>query len=145
VSWKGDAQKSGGIATNIGVHFFDMLQWVFGRVLECSVHVSTAESAAGYLELERARVRWFLSIDDRTLPAQVRSKGQRTYRSITVDGQEVEFSDGFTDLHTATYRDILSGGGYRLSDARPSIELVHKIRHAPVLLERERAHALLRT
>ena len=143
VSWKGDAQKSGGIATNIGVHFFDMLQWVFGRVLECSVHLSTAESAAGYLELERARVRWFLSIDDKSLPAQVRARGQRTYRSITVDGQEVEFSEGFTDLHTATYRDILAGGGYRLSDARPSIELVHKIRHAPVKLEPERAHALV--
>ncbi|MDB4976343.1 MAG: oxidoreductase domain protein [Myxococcaceae bacterium] len=143
VSWKGDAQKSGGIATNIGVHFFDMLQWVFGRVLDCSVHMATPETAAGHLELERANVRWFMSIDPRTLPPEVQERGQRTYRSITVDGEAVEFSEGFTDLHTATYRDILSGGGYRLSDARPAIELVHRIRHAPILAERHSAHPLL--
>ncbi|MDB4986241.1 MAG: UDP-N-acetyl-2-amino-2-deoxyglucuronate dehydrogenase [Myxococcaceae bacterium] len=144
VSWKGDAQKSGGIATNIGVHFFDMLQWVFGRVLDCSVHMATPETAAGHLELERANVRWFMSIDQSTLPPEVQAKRQRTYRSITVDGEAVEFSDGFTDLHTETYRDILAGGGYRLSDARPAIELVHRIRHAPVLAERHSAHPLLR-
>jgi UDP-N-acetyl-2-amino-2-deoxyglucuronate dehydrogenase len=130
VSWKGDPQKSGGIATNIGVHFFDMLQWVFGRVLESQVHLATPQSAAGYLELERARVRWFLSIDAQTLPPELRARGQRTFRSITVDGEEVEFSEGFTDLHTATYRDVLAGGGYGLNDARPAVELVHRIRHA---------------
>ena len=115
-----------------------MLQWVFGRVLACTVHVATAETAAGYLELERARVRWFLSIDARTLPSAVRAKGQRTYRCISVDGHEVEFSEGFTDLHTETYSDILAGGGYRLADARPAIELVHRIRHATVGVSPER-------
>jgi UDP-N-acetyl-2-amino-2-deoxyglucuronate dehydrogenase len=143
VSWKGDPQKSGGIATNIGVHFFDMLQWVFGRVLESRVHLTTPESAAGYLELERARVRWFLSIDQGTLPPEARQRGQRTYRAITVDGEAVEFSEGFTDLHTATYRDILAGGGYRLRDARPAIELVHRIRHAKVEVDREQVHPLV--
>jgi UDP-N-acetyl-2-amino-2-deoxyglucuronate dehydrogenase len=142
VSWKGDAQKSGGIATNIGVHFFDMLQWVFGRVLECTVHLADLETAAGYLELERARVRWFLSIDANTLPAQVHAKGQRTFRSITVDGEAVEFSDGFTDLHTASYRDVLTGGGFGLDQARAAIELVHRIRHAPRVAEPERTHPL---
>lgn len=145
VSWKGDLQKSGGIATNIGVHFFDMLQWVFGRVLDCTVHQCTPETAAGYLELERARVRWFMSIDASTLPVEQREKGQRTYRSITVDGNAVEFSEGFTDLHTATYRDVLSGGGFRLSEARPAIELVHRIRHAPVAAARASMHPLLAT
>jgi UDP-N-acetyl-2-amino-2-deoxyglucuronate dehydrogenase len=145
VSWKGDVQKSGGVATNIGVHFFDMLQWVFGRVLACTVHVATPDTAAGYLELERARVRWFLSIDAETLPPAVRAKGQRTYRSITVDNEAVEFSEGFTDLHTETYRDILSGGGYRLSDARPAIELVHRIRHASISNDRAEVHPLVDT
>jgi UDP-N-acetyl-2-amino-2-deoxyglucuronate dehydrogenase len=132
VSWKGDESKSGGIATNIGVHFFDMLQWVFGKVQDHHLHVKDPNVAAGYLELEHARVRWFLSIDERTLPAEVREKGQRTYRSIRVDGEELEFSEGFTDLHTETYRDILNGGGYGLSDARPAVQLVHDIRHATV-------------
>ncbi|HEX5656019.1 MAG TPA: Gfo/Idh/MocA family oxidoreductase [Polyangiales bacterium] len=139
VSWKGDLQKSGGIATNIGVHFFDMLQWVFGRVHACEVHVATAETASGYLELERARVRWFLSIDAKTLPAS--ANGKRTFRSITVDGQEVEFSEGFTDLHTASYRDVLAGGGFGLNDARPAVELVHRIRHAAARAS-ERMHPL---
>lgn len=146
VSWKGDKEKSGGIATNIGVHFFDMLQWVFGRVVGSELHVSSEHTAAGYLELERARVKWFLSIDASSLPAAVQSKGQRTYRSIRVDHHEVEFSEGFTDLHTATYRDVLTGGGYRTSEARPAIELVHRIRHAPVQATREHMHPLaLRT
>jgi UDP-N-acetyl-2-amino-2-deoxyglucuronate dehydrogenase len=142
VSWKGDPQKSGGIATNIGVHFFDMLQWVFGRVHASELHVSTSETAAGYLELERAQVRWFLSIDAKTLPAAARERGQRTFRSITIDGEEVEFSEGFTDLHTASYRDVLSGGGFGLNAARPSIELVHRIRHATPLRALERMHPL---
>lgn len=142
VSWKGDAQKSGGIATNIGVHFFDMLQWVFGPVRTCTVHQLSAEAASGYLELARARVRWFLSIDAQHLPPAVASKGQRTYRSIQVDGEEVEFSEGFTDLHTATYRDVLAGGGFGLRDARPAIELVHQIRNATPREERAQMHPL---
>jgi len=142
VSWKGDVQKSGGIATNIGVHFFDMLQWVFGPARESSVHLATPDTAAGYLELERARVRWFLSIDAGTLPAEIAAKGQRTYRSIRIDGEELEFSEGFTDLHTASYRDVLAGGGFRLPEARAAIALVHQIRHAPVRDEREHMHPL---
>lgn len=145
VSWKGDQQKSGGIATNIGVHFFDMLQWVFGRVLESEVHVSSAETASGYLELERARVRWFLSIDANTLPFEVRARGQRTFRSIAVDGEQVEFSEGFTDLHTATYRDVLAGGGFGLQDARPAVELVHRIRHSTAAPVESRMHPLALT
>jgi UDP-N-acetyl-2-amino-2-deoxyglucuronate dehydrogenase len=144
VSWKGDVAKSGGIATNIGVHFFDMLQWVFGKVVHCELHMSTAETAAGYLELERARVKWFLSIDGRMLPESVKAKGQRTYRSIRVDESELEFSDGFADLHTATYRDVLGGGGFRCSEARAAIELVHRIRHAAVRPDREQMHPFVR-
>jgi UDP-N-acetyl-2-amino-2-deoxyglucuronate dehydrogenase len=128
VSWKGDAQKSGGIATNIGVHFFDMLQWVFGKAQHNELHVLTDDVAAGFLELEHARVRWFLSIDQDTLPPEVRAKNQRTYRSIRIDGEELEFSEGFTDLHSATYRDILAGRGFGLNDARAAITLVHDIR-----------------
>ncbi len=120
-SWKGDLAKSGGVATNIGIHFFDMLSWIFGRATASTVHLNDLHSAAGVLELERARVRWFLSIDAEHLPDEQRTKGQRTYRSIRVGGEEIEFSEGFGDLHTATYRDILEGGGYGLRDARPSI------------------------
>jgi UDP-N-acetyl-2-amino-2-deoxyglucuronate dehydrogenase len=138
VSWKGDLQKSGGIATNIGVHFFDMLQWVFGRVHHAEVHIATPETASGFLELERARVRWFMSIDAKTLPSA--ANGKRTFRSITVDGQEVEFSEGFTDLHTETYRDVLAGGGFGLNDARPAVELVHRLRHALPTFDASRAH-----
>ncbi len=142
-SWKGELSKSGGIATNIGVHFFDMLLWVFGDIVESTLHLSTPETAAGYLELERARVRWFLSIDTDTLPPEIKAKRQRTYRSIQIGQEQLEFSEGFTDLHTETYRDVLAGGGFRLSEARAAIELVHRIRHAPPQLERERMHPLL--
>jgi UDP-N-acetyl-2-amino-2-deoxyglucuronate dehydrogenase len=142
VSWKGNVEKSGGIATNIGVHFFDMLQWIFGAPVSLDLHLSTANTAAGYLELERANVRWFLSIDESTLPESVRARKQRTYRSIRVNGEELEFSEGFTDLHTATYQDILGGGGFGLREARPAIELVHKIRHARVSQNRDTAHPL---
>lgn len=127
VSWKGDEAKSGGIATNIGVHFYDMLSFVFGELCEHSVHTRTASHAAGYMEFNRARVRWFLSVDRNHLPAHT-PKGQATYRSITVDGDEVEFSGGFTDLHTRSYQDILSGGGFGIDEVRPSIELVSSIR-----------------
>lgn len=128
-SWKGDINKSGGIATNIGIHFFDMLAWVFGSVKRNVVHQLTNDSASGFLELEKARVRWFLSIDYNDIPADVRAKGKRTYRSLTMEGQEIEFSDGFTDLHTTSYQDILSGGGFGLKEARVSIQTVYEIRN----------------
>lgn len=129
-SWKGDSSKSGGIATNIGVHFFDMLSWIFGKVQENRVHVHEKDRASGYLEFENARVRWFLSIDANYLPETVRKQGQTTFRSITINGEELEFSGGFADLHTLVYRDILSGLGYGLEDARTAIEIVHDIRNA---------------
>lgn len=129
-SWKGDVTKSGGIATNIGVHFYDMLSWVFGEVKTNKVHVHTHDRAAGYLEFDRARVRWFLSINADTLPDSVREKGQTTYRSITIDNEEIEFSKGFTDLHTASYQHILDGQGFGIAEARQSIEIVHDIRTA---------------
>ena len=127
-SWKGDTIKSGGIATNIGIHFFDMLIWIFGKVTHNVVHVHTHDRAAGFLQLEKARVRWFLSINENTLPEQVKKKGQRTYRSITMEGNEIEFSDGFTDLHTKSYEAVLAGNGFPLMEALPSIEVVHTIR-----------------
>lgn len=137
-SWKGDVSKSGGIATNIGVHFYDMLSWIFGEVKQNTVHIHTHDRAAGYLEFERARVRWFLSINYDVLPEEVKAKGQRTYRSITIEGEELEFSGGFTDLHTKVYEDIIEGKGYGLEDARQAIEIVHKIRNSePIGLKGE--------
>ncbi len=133
VSWKGDVQRSGGIATNIGVHFFDMLSWVFGRQQRSIVHVNERDVAAGYLEFERARVRWFLSIDANHLPEKAKLAGDATYRSIKINGEELEFSKGFADLHTATYADILAGRGFGLEDARASIETVFDIRHAEAI------------
>ncbi len=127
-SWKGDISKSGGIATNIGVHFYDMLSFVFGAVKKNVVHVHKHDRAAGYLEFDRARVRWFLSINYDVLPDEIKAKGQRTYRSITIEGEEFEFSSGFTDLHTKVYEGILKGDGYGLEDARQAIEIVHNIR-----------------
>lgn len=127
-SWKGDLAKSGGIATNIGIHFFDMLIWIFGPVQENIVHLHTHDRAAGFLQLEKARVRWFLSINADTLPAAARAQDKRTYRSITVDGQEVEFSEGFTDLHTRSYEAILAGHGFGIQTILPAIELAHAIR-----------------
>ena len=142
-SWKGDLFKSGGVATNIGVHFFDMLTWIFGPVKRSVVHTSSAQSMAGALELDRANVRWFLSISTDDLPAQVVSKGGRAFRSLKLDGQEVEFSDGFTDLHTTSYRNILEGKGYGVQDARSSIELVHEIRNATPIGRIGEYHPLL--
>ncbi len=127
-SWKGDITKSGGIATNIGIHFFDMLVWVFGDLTMNKVHLHTHDRAAGYLEFKKARVRWFLSINDQVLPEEIKKKGQRTYRSITVDGNEVEFSDGFFDLHTQSYQNIIEGKGFGLEEAKQSINIVHNIR-----------------
>ncbi len=129
ISWKGDVQKAGGVATNIGVHFFDMLSWIFGDVNENTVHLLNHNKAAGFLQLERARVRWFLSVDFNDIPKQIKERGQRSYRSITIEGNELEFSEGFTDLHTISYREILEGRGYGLADARKSIQTVYEIRN----------------
>jgi len=127
-SWKGDLNKSGGIATNIGIHFFDMLLWIFGPTKENIIHVHAHDRAAGFLHLQRARVRWFLSISADTLPDEIRKKGQQTFRSLTLEGHEIEFSDGFKDLHTKSYQQILEGKGFKLETALSSIELVHAIR-----------------
>lgn len=129
ISWKGDKQKSGGIATNIGVHFFDMLSWIFGDVKENVVHLMEPNKAAGYLQLKKARVRWFLSSDYNDIPQNIKEKGQRTFRSIAIEGTELEFSEGFTDLHTESYKEILKGRGYGLTDARTSIQTVYQIRN----------------
>ncbi len=129
-SWKGDEKKSGGIATNIGVHFFDMLHFIFGKLQQNQVHHSANTKAGGYLEYEQARVRWFLSVDIADVPEPIRNKGQRTYRSITVNGEEIEFSGGFTDLHTRSYEEILAGRGFGLEDNRVAIETVSHIRSA---------------
>jgi UDP-N-acetyl-2-amino-2-deoxyglucuronate dehydrogenase len=129
-SWKGDISKSGGIATNIGVHFFDMLGWIFGELKSNTVHLNEKDRAAGYLEFSKARVRWFLSINAETLPISVKDKNQTTYRSITVDGEEIEFSGGFTDLHTRSYAEILNGNGFSVETTKKSIEIVHHIRNA---------------
>ena len=138
ISWKGDESKSGGIATNIGVHFYDMLSWIFGGVKTNIVHLREKDKSAGYLEFEKARVRWFLSINEDSLPKQVRESGQRTYRSITVDNEEIEFSGGFTELHTKSYHEILKGNGFGLIDAKQSIEIVHDIRNTGVVLKGEK-------
>ncbi len=127
-SWKGTEKKSGGIATNIGVHFFDMLNFVFGDLQENRLHVREDRKAAGYLEYEHARVRWFLSIDLEDVPAKAREGGQRTYRSITCDGEEIEFSGGFTDLHTRSYEEVLAGRGFGLAESRTAVETVASIR-----------------
>lgn len=129
-SWKGDEKKSGGIATNIGVHFYDMLHFIFGALQENVVHYSDDTMAAGYLEYEKARVRWFLSVDYKYVPESAKSQGQRTYRSITVDGEEIEFSGGFTDLHTRSYEEILAGRGFGLAENRVAIETVSYIRNS---------------
>lgn len=137
-SWKGDVSKSGGIATNIGVHFYDMLSWIFGDIQENNVHVHEKDKAAGYLEFENARVRWFLSINADYLPDAIKAKNQSTFRSITIDGEELEFSGGFTDLHTMVYKDIIEGKGYGLEAARTAIEIVHNIRNTtPIGLKGE--------
>lgn len=130
VSWKGDTSKSGGIATNIGIHFFDMLSWIFGTVRKNIVHLYEPRKAGGYLELERARVRWFLSIDSKDLPVDPQHSKRMTYRSVTVDGKEIEFSDGFGDLHTESYRQILAGKGFRPMDVLNSVIIASDIRNA---------------
>jgi UDP-N-acetyl-2-amino-2-deoxyglucuronate dehydrogenase len=128
-SWKGEIAKSGGIATNIGIHFFDMLLWIFGPVKSMNVHTLDEEHARGSLSLERANVNWFLSINFDHIPEAVKSQGKRTFRTLSIDNEDLEFSEGFTDLHTKSYQEILSGRGFGILDAKPSIDLVHTIRH----------------
>ena len=140
VSWKGRADRSGGIVTNIGIHFFDLLAWLFGPVSRSEVHLRDDQRAAGILELERADVQWFLSTDAADLPFAPKPGGKTTFRSITVDGEEVEFSEGFTDLHTRVYEETLAGRGFGIADARPSVELTSRIRQADVRAGSADAH-----
>lgn len=144
-SWKGDVSKSGGVATNIGIHFFDMLSWVFGGIKKNIVHLLSEDSAAGVLELEKANVRWFLSIDYNNVPEPLKASGKRTYRSLTLEGKEIEFSDGFTDLHTKSYQHILEGKGFGLKEARPSIQTVYEIRNQPIAPLQGDFHPMLKT
>jgi len=127
VSWKGDPKKSGGPSMNIGVHFFDLLIWLFGDAGRIEVHLNEPRRMSGFVELDRARVRWFLSVDEADLPASVKAAGKFAYRSMTMDGAEIEFSEGFTDLHTKAYQQVLAGKGFGIQEARPAIELVHRI------------------
>lgn len=144
VSWKGDVQKSGGIATNIGVHFFDMLAWIFGDVKKNIVHISQPKRAAGMLELQKARVRWFLSLEREDLPVKPEPGKPMTYRSITVDGQEVEFSEGFGDLHTESYKKILAGEGFTTKDVFTSVKIVSDIRRAEPIGLKSDYHPILK-
>lgn len=144
VSWKGQLEKSGGVATNIGIHFFDLLLWLFGQVEDVHVYHSDARRMSGFIELEKARVRWFLSVDHDDLPLMAKKANKNTFRSITVDGQEVEFSEGFTDLHTRVYERILAGQGFGISDARPSIELTYRIRQSQISHPDTMAHPFLK-
>ncbi|HIE58223.1 MAG TPA: Gfo/Idh/MocA family oxidoreductase [Anaerolineales bacterium] len=143
-SWKGDVEKSGGVATNIGIHFFDLLMWLFGEAGEIRMYHADRYRMSGYLELERAKVKWFLSTNHNDLPFPAEPGKLSTYRSITVDGEEIEFSGGFTDLHTRVYEQTLAGKGFGIDDARPSIDLVYRIRQTPISPLDEMAHPLLR-
>jgi UDP-N-acetyl-2-amino-2-deoxyglucuronate dehydrogenase len=143
VSWKGSVERSGGVASNIGIHFFDLLLWLFGPVVESDVHLAAPTRMAGLLELERATVRWFLSTDRQDLPFVAEPGHRTTFRSIVVDGEEVEFTDGFTDLHTRVYEGVFAGRGFQIADARPSIELAYRIRHAPVTSPGAEPHPML--
>ncbi len=142
-SWKGDEQKSGGLASNIGVHFFDMLHLVFGNLQESRVFLKSSDTCSGYLEFEKARVRWFLSINSKNLPDSAKLKGEPTYRSIKMNNEELEFSNGFKDLHTKSYEEILKGNGFGLEEAKTSIEIVQSIRNAEVLPANGVSHPLL--
>jgi UDP-N-acetyl-2-amino-2-deoxyglucuronate dehydrogenase len=143
VSWKGNHERSGGLATNIGIHFFDLLLWLFGGARRCEVHLREEGRTAGFIECERAEIRWFLSVRAGDLPFQPEPGGRTTFRSITVDGAAVEFTEGFTDLHTRVYEEVLAGRGFGLDTARPSIELTHRIRHAPVTAASRDLHPAL--
>lgn len=143
VSWKGDPHKSGGVAMNIGVHFFDLLMWLFGDVERNEVHIHETRRMGGMLELKRARVRWFLSVEAEDLPEGALDAGKHAHRSITMDGHEIEFSGGFTDLHTRSYQAVLDGHGFGIDAVRPSIELVHRIRQSEVVDHRGEGHPLV--
>jgi UDP-N-acetyl-2-amino-2-deoxyglucuronate dehydrogenase len=143
VSWKGSLERSGGLTMNIGIHFLDMLLWLFGAAEHYEVHLATPRRMAGALELQRARVGWFLSLNEDDLPDRCRQRGQSAYRSIRIDGQEVDMSQNFTDLHTEVYRQVLGGRGLGIEDARPSIELVHAIRQQAVVSPRMPRHPFL--
>jgi UDP-N-acetyl-2-amino-2-deoxyglucuronate dehydrogenase len=143
VSWKGDYEKSGGVATNIGIHFFDMLLWLFGDAVESRVYYSDPQRMSGFLELERSRVQWFLSTDYRDLPFPVEPGERSTFRSITIDGEEIDFTDGFSDLHTRVYEETLAGHGFDIDTARPSINLVYDIRNAQVWPIDDMAHPFI--
>ena len=143
-SWKGEIQKAGGLATNIGIHFFDLLLWAFGKLKHAEVHVAEENKTAGFFEMEKARVRWYLSVDKKDLQKVDVKKDQTTFRSILIDGKKVEFSKGFTELHSEVYRKTLAGQGFTIADARPSIELAYRVRHSkPVGVNKERAHRML--
>ncbi len=143
VSWKGSQEKAGGLSMNVGIHFFDVLLWLFGGVEKHSVHLRTPQKTAGTLELERARVRWFLSVDASDLPQETRDAGGHAFRKMTIDDKEIDFSDGFTDLHTRVYEEMLAGRGPGIRDARPAVELVHGINHCDVVSSRADAHPLV--
>lgn len=143
-SWKGNIQKSGGLPSNIGIHFFDMLTWIFGDLKTNELHFSSPEMVTGHMELEKANVKWALSVDRKYLPQNALEKGMTTYRSITIDGQEIEFSGGFTDLHTRVYESVLSGHGYGLDDARVAIKIVGQLRSQAPMGEQKNSHPLLR-
>ncbi len=142
-SWKGDESKSGGIVTNIGIHFFDMLMWIFGTPKLNIVNHYSKSRAAGYLELEKARIKWFLSLEYEDIPGEIKAQGQRTYRSLTIDGEEIEFSGGFTELHTKSYEKILEGKGFGINDVRPAIETVFNIRTSKPLGKQGDYHSFL--
>lgn len=131
-SWKGNIEKSGGIATNIGIHFFDMLIWLFGKEISSEVYLSQTNKMSGFLELKNANVKWFLSIDRKDLPMEMENTGNNTYRSVTINGEEIDFTYGFEDLHTQIYKEILTGSGFGIDDARPSIKAAYNIRHAKI-------------
>lgn len=143
ISWKGDQAKSGGISMNIGVHFFDLLLWIFGRCEKSELHLNRPDKMAGFLELEKATVKWFLSVDKSDLPKGFLEQGKPAYRSLTMNGQEMEFSSKFTDLHTEVYRNVLAGNGFGLEDVRPSIELVYGIRQSEIVANPDECHPRL--
>ena len=139
-SWKGDVEKSGGICSNIGIHFFDMLIWIFGDVEKSTVHLMEHDRASGVLQLKNANIKWFLSINANTLPQEIQEKGQRTFRTLKIDGNELEFSAGFTDLHTQSYSYILEGNGFGIQETLKSLELAHQLRIAPIVGLKEDYH-----
>ncbi len=143
VSWKGSIERSGGVGTNIGIHFFDLLIWLFGSAERVEVHLRESKRMGGYLQLKRARVRWFLSTESRDLPFTPQPGVKTTFRSIVVDGEEVVFSEGFTDLHSRVYEEVLAGRGSGIEDARPSIELAYRIRHEPLTVAEVAGHPML--